>query len=362
MKRLLACLFALPVAACGAEGPVDFETEAASNESAQTSRCQFVRSAQQDYAPVQTAAGGAPAGVGALPWVRPSVETYHAAFSGSPGAPASHEGRDYVHHDPSVSVVRVKAAGPGTVAYVRIGCPQSSMFSHNNSARECGSGWGNHIVVDHGDGVYTRYAHMKPGGIYVDAGEAVRAGDVIGEMGNSGRSETRHLHFELGTKSAPFDSCGMSQGFDRVYDPDALPYGGAPGPQYGRIACPAGYALETINGGGGRLCIKASTGDAWGPFTQGMVDKCLAWGGGDACYTDRWHRDLAVSAYGDGACPAGAGIDGPTGYCVEDDDAFGPFPRPMIDTCLEKGGGDHACNSARWNRNFMRWIYNVAYD
>lgn len=311
---------------------------------------------------MQVASSGSPNGAASIPWVRPAAETYHAPFSGSAGQPAGHEGRDYVHDDSSVSKVLVRAAGPGTVVYVRIGCPQSSMFSHNNSLRECGSGWGNHIVVHHGDGIYTRYAHMKPGGIYVSAGRAVRAGDTIGEMGNSGRSETRHLHFELGTRAAAFDSCAMAKSFDRVYDPDLLPYGQAPGAEYGRIECPNGYALETINAGGGRLCIKGSTSDAWGPFTRGMVDKCRSWGGGDACDTDRWHRDLAVSAYGVGACPEGAGLDGPTGYCVEGEQAFGPFPRAMIDMCIDKGGGQHACNSARWSKGFMRWIYRLAND
>lgn len=129
---------------------------------------------------------------------------------------------------------------------------------------------------------------------------------------------------------------------------------------YGRIECPDDYELETINAAGGRLCINAQTGDAWGPFTQGMVDKCNAWGGGSACDTDRWHRNLAVTAYGSGSCPEGAHKDGPTGYCVEGTDAFGPFPRKMVDTCIEKGGGANACNSARWNLSFMRWIYGIA--
>lgn len=131
-------------------------------------------------------------------------------------------------------------------------------------------------------------------------------------------------------------------------------------PGYGKIECPPGYALETINSGGGRLCIKAQTNDAWGPFTRGMVQKCKSWGGGSACDTDRWHRNLAVAAYGSGSCPEGASLDGPTGYCVEGSDAFGPFPRAMIDTCIAKGGGTHACNSARWNLGFMRWIFGIA--
>ena len=72
---------------------------------------------------------------------------------------------------------------------------------------------------------------------------------------------------------------------------------------------------------------------------------------------------LSTIVTGDSAtvpCPAGAGLDGPSGYCIEESDAFGPFPRAMIDTCVEKGGGVHACNSARWSLGFMRWIYRLS--
>ena len=38
-------------------------------------------------------------------------------------------------------------------------------------------------------------------------------------MGNSGRSEERQLHFEIGIFDGAFDSCGPSQSFDKVLDP-----------------------------------------------------------------------------------------------------------------------------------------------
>ena len=41
-------------------------------------------------------------------------------------------------------------------------------------------------------------------------------------MGNSGRSNKRHLHFEVGLKDTPFDSCDAAQSFDSVTDPKAL--------------------------------------------------------------------------------------------------------------------------------------------
>ena len=96
------------------------------------------------------------------------------------------------------------------------------MFTPNIDSRECGSGWGNHVVIDHGNGIHTRYSHLAPETINVRVGELLLAGDLLGEMGNTGRSETRHLHFELGVAHQGFDPCSPSQSLDTVYDPEAV--------------------------------------------------------------------------------------------------------------------------------------------
>ena len=181
-------------------------------------------SGEQEYAPVQRAGRGLPAGSASIRWQRPSSWTWSVDFSGQPGRKAAHEGVDYVHDDQRVPEVPVVAAADGEVVYVRMGCPQSGQFGKNRSARECGSGWGNHVVVDHGDGVYVRYAHLGPEGITVGVGDTVRRGRELGLMGNSGRSETRHLHWERGTKSQGFDPSAPAQSFDAVYDPGMLPF------------------------------------------------------------------------------------------------------------------------------------------
>lgn len=180
-------------------------------------------STEQEYAPVQRAAAGLPRGSAELLWQRPSADTYWVAFAGTPGRKAGHEGVDHVHNDPEVSEVPVVAMADGEVVYVRLGCPQSAAFGKNRSARECGSGWGNHVVVHHGDGIYTRYAHLDPEGVGVGVGDTVRRGEQLGLMGNSGRSETRHLHYELGTMASGFDPDAPAQSFDAVYDPRVLP-------------------------------------------------------------------------------------------------------------------------------------------
>jgi murein DD-endopeptidase MepM/ murein hydrolase activator NlpD len=56
-------------------------------------------------------------------------------------------------------------------------------------------GYGNTVVVEHANGVRTRYAHLSS--IQVEAGAIVDAGTVVGRVGSSGRSTGPHLHFEV---------------------------------------------------------------------------------------------------------------------------------------------------------------------
>ncbi len=57
------------------------------------------------------------------------------------------------------------------------------------------SGYGNRVIVDHGNGSRTLYAHMRV--LNVTEGQSVNRGDVLGEMGSTGRSTGTHLHFEV---------------------------------------------------------------------------------------------------------------------------------------------------------------------
>ena len=56
-------------------------------------------------------------------------------------------------------------------------------------------GYGNRVVIDHGNGYRTLYGHFSS--IYVVAGQTVGRGDAIGRMGCTGRCTGTHLHFEV---------------------------------------------------------------------------------------------------------------------------------------------------------------------
>jgi len=57
------------------------------------------------------------------------------------------------------------------------------------------SGYGNMILIDHGNGMVTRYAHHSK--LYVKTGDQVTKGQTIGMVGSTGRSTGPHLHFEI---------------------------------------------------------------------------------------------------------------------------------------------------------------------
>ncbi len=62
------------------------------------------------------------------------------------------------------------------------------------------TGYGNMILIDHGNGMVTRYGHNSK--VFVAAGQQVNRGDVIAMVGTTGRSTGSHLHFELSIRGA----------------------------------------------------------------------------------------------------------------------------------------------------------------
>ncbi len=99
------------------------------------------------------------------------------------------------------SMPPVWAAGSGTVIKAVTGC---GSFQYN-----CGGGYGNHVVIDHGNGLQTLYGHLDH--LDVAKGDYVEQGQTLGQMGNTGRVRGAtgiHLHFEVslnGKKKLPSD-------------------------------------------------------------------------------------------------------------------------------------------------------------
>lgn len=73
----------------------------------------------------------------------------------------------------------IKAVASGTVKFA----------GYNNG------GYGNLVIIDHGNGVTTYYGHCSK--LYVSQGQTVNAGDVIAAVGSTGNSTGNHLHFEI---------------------------------------------------------------------------------------------------------------------------------------------------------------------
>jgi murein DD-endopeptidase MepM/ murein hydrolase activator NlpD len=65
------------------------------------------------------------------------------------------------------------------------------------------SGYGNWVVVDHGGGITTHYAHLS--GFAVEAGLKVSRGTLIGYAGSTGRATSPHLHYEVRIDGNPVD-------------------------------------------------------------------------------------------------------------------------------------------------------------
>jgi murein DD-endopeptidase MepM/ murein hydrolase activator NlpD len=70
-------------------------------------------------------------------------------------------------------------------------------------------GYGYYVVVRHKNGLETLYGHMSK--ILIGVGQELKAGDLIGKGGSTGRSTGSHLHYELRFQGAPFNP-------ERVYD------------------------------------------------------------------------------------------------------------------------------------------------
>jgi murein DD-endopeptidase MepM/ murein hydrolase activator NlpD len=83
------------------------------------------------------------------------------------------------------------------------GSPVMAAQDGRVSVANWAGGYGLLVVLDHSDGMQTRYAHLSR--IAVAKGQVVRRGEIVGLVGSTGRSTGPHLHFELRQDGRPVD-------------------------------------------------------------------------------------------------------------------------------------------------------------
>jgi len=93
----------------------------------------------------------------------------------------------------------VRVIGDGVVVSV-CDLQTCNLKQQPSCERKC-HGYGNNVIVKHADNLYSRYNHLRHGSIRVKPGDSVVKGQVIGEMGNTGFSEAKHLDLKVYTKA-----------------------------------------------------------------------------------------------------------------------------------------------------------------
>ncbi|MFD1714853.1 M23 family metallopeptidase [Amnibacterium flavum] len=138
------------------------------------------------------AASGASGDYGQLSdqgWARPGSGRITDNFGPRPSQPA---GANAFHRGTDLGTgcsAPIYAATGGTVIYAG---PNGT--------------YGNFVLIDHGSGVSTGYAHIRAGGIFVNVGQWVDAGQNIASTGSTGASTACHLHFEVRINGTAIDA------------------------------------------------------------------------------------------------------------------------------------------------------------
>ena len=153
--------------------------EKALNADIQQKVAELNRQQQQQQQQGNTGNTGSTVGTGNLVW--PSYCTYITSRQGPRVHPVTGEYKNHGGTDIGASYgSAIYAADSGTVV---------------RSADGWNGGWGNYVMIDHGNGMQTLYAHMSSRAVSV--GQTVSRGQTIGYVGSTGMSTGPHLHFEM---------------------------------------------------------------------------------------------------------------------------------------------------------------------
>jgi len=123
--------------------------------------------------------------------------------------PASHVTSKFGwRHDPLTGKTKFHKGVDLRAAY---GQPVASVAPGRVVQAGADGGYGLSVVVEHGSGIRTRYAHLSE--LSVKTGDAVGDGETIGKAGQSGRSTGPHVHFEILAGGRPVDPVEAAQRF-----------------------------------------------------------------------------------------------------------------------------------------------------
>ena len=103
---------------------------------------------------------------------------------------------------------KIYSATDGKVVRTQDGLPEQTPGSLDPNATVQTAG-GNYVVVRADRGHYAFYAHMQPGSLKVKKGDTVKAGQVLGKLGNTGNTDGAHLHFHIMDGPSPLQSNGL---------------------------------------------------------------------------------------------------------------------------------------------------------
>ena len=106
-----------------------------------------------------------------------------------------------------VGAANVCAVANGIVTAVYKNCVGKDTRNHTA---------GNYVFLDHGNGVISKYMHLKYATVKVNKGQTVKQGTVLGYMGTTGYSTGVHLHFQIDVNGTPINPLPYARGLEKI--------------------------------------------------------------------------------------------------------------------------------------------------
>jgi murein DD-endopeptidase MepM/ murein hydrolase activator NlpD len=127
----------------------------------------------------------------------------------------AHQSEDYLTY----ATREILSPADGTVVYARNNDVPDDMLAKDYLRKmpdPISAIGGNLVIIDHGDGEYSLFAHMHKGSVRVKPGDKVKQGQVIGLMGSAGSAGSPHLHYQLQASPGLFNGDGLPSEFENI--------------------------------------------------------------------------------------------------------------------------------------------------